>query len=168
MNHMFTRHTETLDASEVIKKKRNITLYDNREISKNLCIKNGEIKSVKSYEYFNNLVDGYYSCKEKQSTSIDNSGCFNVWLDDAADLMTMTTTSDYYLTQADYADAELAGDLYDDPMALRDGKYWPFTKQGICGGQIVNKFTFFQPNNKIGVNIYAKNVRKKFPLSKLN
>ena len=29
--------------------------------------------------------------------------------------MTMTTTSDYYLTQADYADAELAGDLYDDP-----------------------------------------------------
>ena len=65
MNHMFTRHTETLDASEVIKRKRNITLYDNREISKNLCIKDGKIKSVKSYEYFNNLVDGYYSCKEK-------------------------------------------------------------------------------------------------------
>ena len=168
MNHMFTRHTETLDASEQIKKKRNITLYDNRITSKDICMKNGKIQSVKSYEYFNNLVDGFYACKEKNFSSIDNSGCFNVWLDDASDLMTMTNTSDYYLTQADYADAELEGDLYSDEMALRDGKYWPFTKHGICGGQIVNDFTFFQPDNKIGVNIYAKNIRRKFPITNLN
>ena len=29
-------------------------------------------------------------------------------------------------------------------MSLRDGGLWPFTKQGICGGQIPNKFTFFK------------------------
>ncbi len=145
-----------------------MTLYDNLNVSQNICIKNGKIKNVKSYEYFHNLVDGYYECKKKDAANADNSGCFNVWLDDASDLMTMGNTSDYYLSQVDYEDANLVNSYFSEDMnEMRDGGFWPFTDKGICGGQIVNKFTFFQPDNKIGVRIYANNVKRKFPLSKL-
>ena len=173
MNSMFTRHSETLDASELTKKRKNMVLFDTIANSNNVCIKDGKVERVASYEHFNSIVDGFYNCKVKNATKQDtsgnyiNEGCFNVWLDDDTDKMTMKNTSDYYLSHIDYDDDELQSDLYDH-MSLRDGGLWPFTKQGICGGQIPNKFTFFKKNNPLGVSIYTKDVKRKFPLTNLN
>ena len=173
MNSMFTRHSETMDASELTKKRKNMVLYDTIANSNNVCITEGKVERVTSYEHFNSIVDGFYSCKVKNATKQDQSGnyvnksCFNVWLDDETDPMVMKNTSDYYLSHIDYDDPDLQSELYDN-MSLRDGGLWPFTKNGICAGQIPNKFTFFQPDNLLSVPIYTRDVKRVFPLTNLN
>ena len=44
MNSMFTRHSETLDASELIKKRKNMVLFDTIANSNKVCIKDVNIQ----------------------------------------------------------------------------------------------------------------------------
>ena len=73
-----------------------MVLFDTIANSNKVCIKDGKVERVASYEHFNSIVDGFYNCKVKNamikqdaSGNYINEGCFNVWLDDDTDKMTM-------------------------------------------------------------------------------
>lgn len=192
---MFGKSFEPLSQSERIKNKRNKAIFKSVQSSNDINLdKNGNIKNVKSYESFQNTVNGFYECK-KENASL-NQDCFNVFLDGNDDKFSVATFEDIksnYVNFQEYDDDnsnESNGRKYvrandDGTNTFLDASVidpltseitngintaanitYPFNKQGLCSNYVIQDISFFDPSGN-NSSTMAKDIKKYFPLTKI-
>lgn len=175
MNSMFGKSFEPLSQSERIKNKRNKAIFKSVQSSNDINLdKNGNIKNVKSYESFQNTVNGFYECKKENAAL--NQDCFNVFLDGNDDKFSVATFEDIksnYVNFQEYDDDnsnESNGRKYvrandDGTNTFLDASVidpltseitngintaanitYPFNKQGLCSNYVIQDISFFDPS----------------------
>lgn len=158
MNAMFGKQNESMSSSERTKKIKNRHLFQTVTDNKNIKVKNGIIKNVKSYDEFMSTLNGYYSCKDISSAE----SCFDIYLNDETDNVDIRTINDFYLTKINYTD--LPSDLSKN---IVDGKMWPYIDQH-CKKYIFREYTYFDEENNESVDLVSRNVKYKFPSTRIN
>tara|TARA_B100000900_G_scaffold101250_1_gene83853 strand:+ start:1622 stop:2203 length:582 start_codon:yes stop_codon:yes gene_type:complete len=192
---MFGKSFEPLSQSERIKNKRNKAIFKSVQSSNDINLdKNGNIKNVKSYESFQNTVNGFYECKKENAAL--NQDCFNVFLDGNDDKFSVATFEDIksnYVNFQEYDDDnsnESNGRKFvrandDGTNTFLDASVldprtsqitsgintaanitYPFNKQGLCSNYVIQDISFFDPSGN-NSSTMAKDIKKYFPLTKI-
>lgn len=193
MNAMFGKSFEPISQSERIKNKRNKTIFKAVSSSNDICLdKNGNIKNAKNYESFMNTVNGYYECKKEDVSN--NKDCFNTYLDDKTDEFSISTFED---VQSNFVDFQMYDDDDTNRSAIGRKKIksnfdgtnttfaaadsedrgsnivtaanvvYPFKKPGLCSKYVIQDVSYFDPSGNFNSK-FAKDIKKYFPLTKLN
>ena len=108
-NSMFGRNTESSSSSERTKKLKTKHLFRNRGTlteSGTLFYDSNNLQRATSFEQFYNLYEGFKQCKIENKANIDNSGCFNTWLNNEAQELKQHSVEDWFVSKIDYFSAK--------------------------------------------------------------
>jgi hypothetical protein len=164
---MFGKNDESNTASDHLKQKKDIYLYQSRDNNQQhitMSDSNTEINMVKNYDTFLSTVKGYYYCS--------NSRCdYSTYLDSPTNKIKTNTIDDWYVTQVNYTGVQLDGS--GNPLANSEilGKgNWPYLNfrggEKDCGLKtpyFVKNYTYLKNNV-----VYVKNRKYIFPKTRLS
>tara|TARA_Y100000591_G_C21750777_1_gene654617 strand:- start:520 stop:990 length:471 start_codon:yes stop_codon:yes gene_type:complete len=142
--NMFGKNNEPITSSERTHNLKNKILYKNHTPNINTSFKN--------HEYYHNLIKGFIECKKVNKISSDNSGCFDIWLNDELDNIEIKTIDDWNVSKIDYES------IASNDTSLQDTGTWPYTSTNKKE-LIYDKYSYFDSTNTKNITIYAKNFK---------
>ena len=112
--NMFAKNNPSITSSERTQKIRNTLLYNNHKPNTNTSFKN--------HKTYSNLKNGFINCKITNGNILDNSNCFQTWIDNDSSTFIVNTIDDWNLSKVDYSGVNLNDNSFQDIS----GSYWPY------------------------------------------
>ena len=151
--NMFAKNNSSISSSERTSNIKNTLLFNNHSSNNN--------SSFKNHKTYNNLKKGFTLCKTKNGKIIDNSNCFNTWINTSSNFV-IKNVDDWKISKINYSSV----DLTDNSVKDTSLSFWPY-KNTHC-----NEKTLFYKDYSLldtdNTDVYFKNFKHNISRKNIN
>ena len=152
--NMFGKNNSSVSSSERTNNIKNKLIFNNHNPNIN--------KSFKNHKYYENLKKGFIKCKEDNKHVIDNSACFQIWINNDSTNIKVNNVDDWNLSKIDYSGVN----VNDTSLQDTSNSYWPYKKTSKNQKVLMYKdYSFLNTNVQ---NTYSKNFKHNLSRKSIN